>query len=323
MTNIQEKNIPPYKISVAPMLDWTDRHFRYFLRFITKQTLFYTEMIAAPALILGHRDKLLDYSANEQPLALQVGGSHPDMMADCAKYAEDWGYCEININAGCPSSRVQAGQFGAVLMKTPELVAECIDKMRQNCSIPITVKTRISLNDAPGDGFEALFHFAHLVRQAGCDRLIVHARQAKLNLSPKDNRGDRLPLHYETVYRLKKSFPDMPMIINGNILSYQDIETHLPFMDGVMIGRWVYGNPYALTEIDSRYYHDSHPILSRIEILEKMIPYLEQHQDILSIICPHLLGLYHGQPNAKQYKQIIMSCDLSAIYDFIKNHQNF
>lgn len=319
MTNIQEKNIPIYKISVAPMLDWTDRHFRYFLRLITKHTLFYTEMIAAPALILGDRKKLLDYSSKEHPLALQIGGSNPDMMAQCAKFAEDWGYCEININAGCPSSRVQAGQFGAVLMKQPELVADCVNKMSQNCTLPVTVKTRISLNDAPGDGFESLFKFADLIKQAGCSRLIVHARQAKLNLSPKDNRSERLPLHYEVVYRLKKSFPDMPIIINGNILSYENIDSHLPHMDGVMIGRWAYGNPYALTEIDARYYQDRHSILSRTEILQEMIPYLEQHSDSLSVICPHLLGLYHGQANAKIYKQAIMSRDLNIIRDFLKN----
>ncbi len=312
MTNIQEKNIPIYKISIAPMLDWTDRHFRFFLRLITRRPLFYTEMVAVPALILGNRSKLLDYDASEHPLALQVGGSEPELMAQCAQYAADWGYREININAGCPSSRVQAGKFGAVLMKTPELVAECIDKMRQ-ASIPVTVKTRISLTDANGDGFEALFHFADCVQKAGCSHLIVHARQAKLNLSPKDNRGERLPLNYDLVYRLKKSFPDMPISINGNVLSYADIDTHLPHVNGVMLGRWAYGNPYALAEIDKLYYNDTHAIPSRLEVLEQFIPYLEKNQQHLSVICPHIMGLFHGQPNAKKYKQAVMSRNIDEI----------
>ncbi|MBQ9090629.1 MAG: tRNA dihydrouridine(20/20a) synthase DusA [Alphaproteobacteria bacterium] len=322
MTHLQEKNIPYHKISIAPMLDWTDRHFRFFLRLITKRPLFYTEMVAAPAILLGNRNHLLDYNTSEHPLALQVGGSDISMMAQCARYANDWGYKEININAGCPSSRVQAGQFGAVLMKTPQLVADCIDKMVGVSSLPVTVKTRISLNDVGGDGFEALFHFADLVQKAGCSHLIVHARQAKLNLSPKDNRSERLPLNYEVVYRLKKSFPDMLISINGNILSKQDIDTHLPYVDGVMIGRWAYGNPYALSDIDSIYFHDTHTVLSRFEILENMLPYLEQNKSHLSVICPHLLGLFHGQPNAKIYKQAVMSRNLEEIRTFIKTSTN-
>lgn len=321
MKNIQEKNIPTYKISVAPMLDWTDRHFRTFLRLITRRSLFYTEMVAAPAVILGNRSKLLDFSTDEHPLALQLGGSDPKMMAQCARYAEDWGYCEVNINAGCPSSRVQAGQFGAVLMNKPEQVAECVSNMHVAVSIPVTVKTRISLSDTNGDGFEALFNFAHLVKSAGCARLIVHARKARLNLSPKDNRSERLPLNYDVVYRLKKSFPDMNIVMNGNILSYESIDTHLSAADGVMIGRWAYGNPYAMARIDEKYYGDSHPILSRVAILEKMFPYLVANKDKLSIIMPHLMGLYHGQPNAKIYKQILMSRDLELLKDFI-NHSS-
>ncbi len=319
MTHLQEKNIPYYKISIAPMLDWTDRHFRFFLRLITKKPLFYTEMVAVPAILLGNKNHLLDYNATEHPLALQIGGSDPIMTAQCARYAYDWGYKEININAGCPSARVQAGQFGAILMKTPQLVADCVDKMVQASPLPVTVKTRISLNDVAGDGFEALFHFADLVQQAGCSHLIVHARQAKLNLSPKDNRSERLPLNYDVVYRLKKSFPDMKISINGNVLSYQNIDTHLQHVDGVMIGRWAYGNPYALSQIDATYFNDSHDILSRIEILEKMIPYLEQNSTHLSIICPHLLGLFHGQPNAKAYKQVMMSRNLDDIRSYVKN----
>lgn len=318
MIQLQEKNTCPDKISIAPMLDWTDRHFRYFLRLICRRPMFYTEMVACPALILGDRHKLLDYHPTENLLILQVGGSDPKMMALCAKMAEEYGYQGININAGCPSSRVQAGRFGAILMKTPELVADCVAEMQANVRIPVTVKTRISMSDVGGDGFEHLFHFTELVVQAGCRHLIVHARQAKLNLSPKDNR-QRLPLNYDVVYRLKKSFPDVFITINGNILSLDAAEDHLSHVDGAMIGRWAYGNPYALADVDRRFFGDNHPILSRKQILEAFLPYLEQNAEYMSIIGTHLLGLFHGQPNAKIYKQVITSRDLSIIRQFIKD----
>lgn len=318
MSNIQVKNTSMHKISIAPMLDWTDRHFRYFLRLICNNPVFYTEMIACPALILGKRDKLLAFDSAEQPLVLQVGGSEANLMAQCAAYAADYGYHEININAGCPSSRVQAGQFGAVLMKTPEIVADCVDKMRNRSNLPVSVKTRISLVDAGGDGFLELFRFASLVKAAGCGHLIVHARQAKLNLSPKENRGEKLPLNYDVVYQLKKSFPDMLISINGNVLSYDAAQSHLNFVDGVMIGRWAYGNPYALADVDRLFYHDFHPILSRKEILQEMIPYLEANQSNLCVIFPHLMGLFHGQQNAKTYKQILMSREISSLKQFVE-----
>lgn len=317
MSNIQVEKENMHKISIAPMLDWTDRHFRYFLRFVCKRAVFYTEMVACPALVLGNRDVLLDFHPDEQPLVLQVGGSDPNLMGQCAVYASDYGYREININAGCPSSRVQAGRFGAVLMKTPELVAECVAQMRAKTPLPVSVKTRISLFNAPGDGFSSLFSFASLVHSAGCSHLIVHARQAKLNLSPKDNRGEKLPLDYNTVYRLKKSFPDMLISINGNVLSEDAIQKHLNFVDGVMIGRWAYGNPYALSMIDSHFYQDTHAILSRKEILEQMVPYLEKNREYLPVICSHLMGLFHGQPNAKVYKQMLMKHDLKLLKQFI------
>lgn len=319
MIKIQDKD--KFKndlISIAPMLDWTDKHFRYFFRLISKQAMLYTEMVACPALILGDRRKLLDYNPQEHPVVLQIGGSDPKLMADCAQFAEDWGYDGININAGCPSSRVQAGRFGAVLMQTPELVADCVSAMKARTRLPVTVKTRISLINANGDGFDNLFNFADLVKKAGCDHLIVHARQAKLNISPKDNR-DKLPLNYDLVYRFKKSFPDLFVSINGNIKSYDDIQTHLSHTDGVMIGRWAYGQPYALAEIDQRFFNDTHPIASRLEIVEQMIPYLEQYEGNLQNITRHMLGLYHGQPNAKAYKHALMSGDLKTIKDFIKS----
>ena len=328
MTNLQAKNTSLTStdtdkssadlISIAPMLDWTDRHFRYFLRLICKNSMFYSEMIAAPALILGDRERLLTYDEAEHPLALQVGGSEPHLMAKCAKYAEEWGYKAVNINAGCPSSRVQSGKFGAILMKTPEIVADCVNAMSNATKIPVTVKTRISLNTAMGDGFEELFHFADLVKQAGCAHLIVHARQAKLNWSPKDNR-DRLPLNYEVVYRLKKSFPDMFISINGNIKSMDDISGHLQHIDGAMIGRFAYGNPYALRDIDKVFWNDTHPILTRIQILEKMIPYIEAFPGPKHHITHHMLGLYHGEQNAKIYKQIMSAGDIEALKAFLKN----
>ncbi len=317
MREIQEKNLLNHKISIAPMLDWTDRHFRFFLRQITKHAVFYSEMIAAPAILLGDKEKLLGYDETEHPLVLQIGGSHPSMMKECARIGADYGYKEININAGCPSSRVQAGRFGAILMQTPELVAECVNEMKTAVNIPISVKTRISLSDVPGDGFNALFNFANLVKQAGCSHLIVHARKAKLNWSPKDNRADKMGLNYEVVYRLKKSFPDMLISINGNILSLESAQEHLSQLDGAMIGRLAYGNPYALANVDNLFYQDNSAIPSRKEILKKMIPYLEKNKDKLSIICPHLMGLFHSTPNAKIYKQILAARDLDALKNFL------
>lgn len=320
MTNLQEKNdkFPDfaYKVSVAPMLDRTDKHFRYFIRLICRRPLLYTEMIAAPALILGNRHKLLDYNETEHPLALQIGTCDASLAGKCAVFAREWGYDEINLNAGCPSSRVQSGAFGAVLMKKPDLAADCVNEMAQS-GLPVTVKTRIALSDAP-NGFEALFSFAEQMKRAGCSRLIVHARRAKLNLSPKDNRSVHLPIDYETVYRLKKSFPDMPVIINGDIVSLTAAEEHLKQVDGVMLGRMAYGNPYALSTVDLRFYHDDHPILTRAALLKQMLPYLIAHADSLSVICPHLMGLYHGCENAKIFRQILVSKDLNSLKKFIE-----
>ena len=297
------------------MLDWTDRHFRYFLRFITRRAVFYTEMVVAPAIVLGQRERLLAYSPVEQPLILQVGGADPRLMAQCAKIAHEYGFSGININAGCPSSRVQAGRFGAVLMKTPDVVAACVEAMRAAAPLPVSVKTRISLVDVGGDGFEQLFLFADKVRAAGCAHLIVHARKARLNWSPKDNR-DRLGLDYDVVYRLKKSFPDMPVSVNGNVLSVNDIEKHLNHVDGVMIGRWAYGNPYALCEIDRLFFKDTHAVLKRSTILKQMMPYLSDHSEALSVILPHLAGLFHACPAAKTYRQLLSARDLGALAAF-------
>lgn len=313
-----KKQVFSEKISVAPMLDWTDRHFRYFMRLITKRATLYTEMIAVPALILGKKDQLLQYNKEEHPLILQVGGADPKQMALCAKMAEDFGYDGININAGCPSSRVQSGRFGAVLMKTPELVAECINEMRAKANLPVSVKTRIALEGSTKDGFTELFRFADLVKQAGCAHLIVHARKAKLNWSPDENRK-RLPLDYNTVYRLKKSFPDMPVSINGNILTLESAQEHLEYVDGAMLGRVAYGNPYLLAKADTLFYQDHHPILQRSEVLEQMIPYLEKNANRLSVILPHLMGLFHATPVSKAYKQALNNRDLSEIRAFLSS----
>ncbi|MBQ3034416.1 MAG: tRNA-dihydrouridine synthase, partial [Alphaproteobacteria bacterium] len=199
---------------------------------------------------------------------------------------------------------------------------ECVSNMKAATPLPVSVKTRISLSDVAGDGFEALFNFANLVKQAGCSHLIVHARKAKLNWSPKDNRADKMGLNYDVVYRLKKSFPDMLISINGNILSLESAKQHLEYVDGAMIGRLAYGNPYILAEVDQIFYQDNHLILSRKEILENMIPYLEKNKESLSIIIHHLMGLFHGQQNAKTYKQILAAKDLEALKTFIKNKEN-
>jgi len=310
-----KKQVFSEKISIAPMLDWTDRHFRYFIRLITKHATLYTEMVAAPALILGKKDQLLQYNPEEHPVILQVGGSDPKQMTLCAQMAAEYGYDGININAGCPSSRVQSGRFGAVLMKTPELVADCVAKMKAASPLPVSVKTRIAL-EGTEDGFQALLHFADLVKQAGCSHLIVHARKAKLNWSPEDNRK-RLPLDYETVYRLKKSFPDMPISINGNVLTLTDAARHLEHMDGVMIGRVAYGNPYLMKDIDAQFYEDKHPIPTRTEILEQMIPYLQKNKQYLNVILPHMMGLFHGTPVSKTYKQVLNNRNLDELISFL------
>ena len=315
----RKKQVFSEKISIAPMLDWTDRHFRYFMRLITHHATLYTEMIAAPALILGKAEQLLQYNPEEHPVILQVGGSDPKQMALCAQMAADYGYDGININAGCPSSRVQAGRFGAILIKTPELVADCVAEMKAASNLPVSVKTRIAL-ESTQDGFQSLLHFADLVKQAGCAHLIVHARKAKLNWSPEDNRK-RLPLDYDTVYKLKKSFPDMSISINGNVLTLDEAENHLKHTDGVMIGRVAYGNPYLMKDIDARFYDDEHPVLSRTQILEQMIPYLQQNSQYLNVILPHLMGLFHGTPIAKTYKQTLNNRNLNDIISFLSSLQ--
>jgi tRNA-dihydrouridine synthase A len=294
------------KLSIAPMMDHTDRHFRYFMRIISPHALLYTEMITTGALIHGDRQRFLEHHADEYPLAIQLGGSEPEDLATCAVIAEEAGYDEVNLNVGCPSDRVQSGRFGACLMAEPELVAEGISKMSQAVEIPVTVKTRIGIDDK--DSYEELFAFINNVKQAGCDTFIIHARKAWLNgLSPKENR-EVPPLEYETVYQLKKDFPELEFIINGGFTTQDAIMEQYQHVDGVMVGRAAYQNPYLLAELEQALFDTETPLLTRNEILERFIGYIQQNLDAdvyLGHMTRHILGLFLGQPGARAYRRYI------------------
>ncbi|MDM8546559.1 tRNA dihydrouridine(20/20a) synthase DusA [Candidatus Venteria ishoeyi] len=300
MTNL------PRTLSIAPMLDWTDRHERYFLRLISKHILLYTEMITTGALLYGEQKRFLQFNAEEHPVALQLGGSEPDALRQCAIMGEDWGYDEINLNVGCPSDRVLSGRFGACLMAEPELVAEGVAAMSDAVKVPVTVKTRIGIDHQ--DSYAQLYHFIQSVAGAGCKIFIIHARKAWLKgLSPKQNR-EVPPLRYEVVHQLKQDFPDLQFVLNGGILSLEAAQAHLPALDGVMIGREAYQNPYMLANADKLFYGDDHPIPSRHEIIEALIPYVEkmQAEDVyLKHISRHILGLFHGVPGARRFRRYI------------------
>ena len=252
------------RVSVAPMLDWTDRHCRFFLRLLTRHTLLYTEMVTTGAVLHGNRERLLAYDPAEHPLALQLGGSNPTDLARCARIAADLGYDEINLNVGCPSDRVQSGRFGACLMAEPLLVAECVAAMQAAVDLPVTVKTRIGIDDR--DSYEELAEFVRCIALAGCRTLIIHARKAWLTgLSPKENRQIP-PLRYDVVYRLKQDFSELRFILNGGVASIQQMAEHLALVDGVMIGRAAYENPYLLAEVDQRFFGTSQPIPTRHDL---------------------------------------------------------
>jgi tRNA-dihydrouridine synthase A len=295
---------PDRKLSIAPMMDRTDRHFRYFLRLISKHTLLYTEMITARAMVHGDRHHLLDYSDREHPLALQIGGSDPAELSSCAFIAEDYGYDEVNLNVGCPSDRVQSGKFGACLMAEPELVAECINKMQQNISIPVTIKTRLGIDDL--DSYEQLAAFIQQTSTAGCTTFIIHARKAWLNgLSPKENR-EVPPLEYEKVYQLKQDFPHLEIIINGGFTTLEQIHEQYSHVDGVMIGRAAYQNPYLLTEVDHLIYKDACCQKTRGVIMEDFIIYVEEQLGKgvpLNAMTRHILGLYQGQRGTRAFRR--------------------
>jgi tRNA-dihydrouridine synthase A len=293
-------------VSIAPMMEWTDRHCRYFLRLISHHALLYTEMVTTGALIHGNRERFLAYDKSEHPLALQLGGSNPKELAFCTRMAEDYGFDEVNLNVGCPSNRVQSGRFGACLMKEPEMVAECVVAMDQAAQLPVTVKMRIGVDEQ--DSYELLSQFINKVAQAGCRTFIIHARKAWLQgLSPKENR-EIPPLRYEVVHAIKQDFPQLEVVINGGITTLEEVQGHLKWMDGVMIGRVVYHNPYFLAQIDQHFYGDFHPLLTRHEIIEAFLPYVEQQliQNItLSSMTRHILGLFQGQPGSRAWRRCL------------------
>ncbi|TCV85682.1 MULTISPECIES: tRNA dihydrouridine(20/20a) synthase DusA [Methylomonas] len=292
------------RFSVAPMLDWTDRHCRYFHRTLSRHALLYTEMVTSGAILHGNRDRHLQFSLMEHPVALQLGGSNPLELAECAKIAVDYGYDEINLNVGCPSDRVQNGRFGACLMAEPELVAECVAAMHQAVSMPVTVKSRIGIDDR--DSYEELTRFISTVAAAGCETFIVHARKAWLSgLSPKQNR-DVPPLRYDVVFQLKQDFPTLRIVINGGINSLDSSRELLAHVDGVMLGREVYHNPYLLADVDRQLFNDEHPIKSRQETVLALLPYIDEQlqQGVrLHCIARHILGLFHGVDGARAWRR--------------------
>lgn len=295
-----------HRLSVAPMMDHTDRHFRYFLRLLSRRTLLYTEMVVAQAIYHGDRPKLLDFSAAEKPLALQIGGDDPRLLAFCAQVAQDWGYDEINLNVGCPSTRVQSGNFGACLMAHPEQVADCIAAMREATSLPVTVKHRIGIDQR--DRYDDLRQFVQIVAAAGADRFSIHARKAWLQgLDPKQNRTIP-PLRYPEVYRLKQEFPQLCIEINGGILNLDQAAVHLEHVDAVMIGRAAYDTPFLFAEADSRFYGDPTAPASRRAVIEAMLPYIEQWCSgggRLHAITRHLLQVFAGQPGSRAWKRYL------------------
>ncbi len=294
------------RVSVAPMMAWTDRHCRYFHRLITRHTWLYTEMITTGALLHGDVPHLLRFNPEENPLALQLGGSDPTALARCAKLGEAWHYDEINLNCGCPSERVQRGAFGACLMKTPELVAEAVRAMRDAVSIPITVKHRIGLDQM--DSYAFVRDFVGTVAQAGCTTFIVHARNVVLQgLSAKENR-EIPPLKYDYAYQLKRDFPELEIILNGGVKTLEQIEHHLKHVDGVMLGREAYHNPWLLAQIDRRFYDDSTPEVNRTEVVHDLSAYAAQEISRgtpLNSITRHTLGLYHGMSGARGWRRTL------------------
>ncbi|OLQ70326.1 tRNA dihydrouridine(20/20a) synthase DusA [Photobacterium proteolyticum] len=297
---------PSSRFSVAPMLDWTDRHCRYFHRQLSEHALLYTEMVTTGAIIHGKADYLA-YNEEEHPLSLQLGGSNPVDLAHCAKLAQERGYDEVNLNVGCPSDRVQNGRFGACLMGEAELVAQCVSAMREVVDIPVTVKTRIGIDDQ--DSYQFLTDFIGTVSEkSGCDDFTIHARKAWLSgLSPKENR-EIPPLDYPRVYQLKRDFPHLTMAVNGGVKTLAEIEAHLEHLDGVMVGREAYQNPYMMAELDQRLFGSNKPVKKRREVVEAMYPYIERqiaNGSYLNHISRHMLGLFQNMPGARQWRRHI------------------
>jgi len=305
-------------VSVAPMMDCTDRHDRFFLRLISKNVMLYSEMVATKSAIHGDRKKILSFSLEEKPLALQVGGSDKKELSEVAKIADDMGYDEININLGCPSKKVQKNMFGACLMKEPDLVSECINEMVNSCKIPVTAKTRIGFDDT--EDFDYLNKFILKMKEAGCKTIILHARKAILSgLSPKQNLN--IPkLNYDMVYNIKKENPDLEVIINGGIVKIEEIKNHLKKCDGVMIGRAIYQNPYFLVDIEKEIFNLKNTP-TREEITENLLIYLEKEVKLgtkVNHIMRHAVGLYHNQIGSKKWKRYLSDNMMARDSDFQK-----
>ena len=315
-------------IAIAPMLDWTDQHYRYFMRQITQHTELYTEMIVADAILNGNLERLLSFNQEEQPLILQVGGSNPDKLAKACVIATKYGYSGINLNVGCPSDRVKSGNFGACLMQDSALVANCIRAMQDAVDIPISIKHRTGLNY--DYDYNYLSDFVAVVAATGCKSFIVHARNAVLSgLSPKQNR-EIPPLRYDFVYQLKQDFPNLDIMINGGIKTITETQEHLNHVDGVMIGREAYYNPYLFANVDNLFFAQDKNIRSREEIAHGIIPYLEKcsANDIyLHHVTRHMIGLYHGCPNAKIWRytltnEMIKTNSLKTYTDLLTKFTN-
>ncbi|MFD1215522.1 tRNA dihydrouridine(20/20a) synthase DusA [Microbulbifer celer] len=292
-----------HRFCTAPLMDWSDRHCRYLWRLLSKHALLYTEMVTTGAIIHGDRESHLDFNLEEQPVALQLGGSDPDELARCAEIAEQWGYSELNLNCGCPSDRVQRGRFGACLMEEPDLVAECLGAMKSAVSIPVTVKHRIGIDDM--EDYAGLTRFVEAQAQAGIETFIVHARKAWLNgLSPKENR-EVPPLKYDMVYQLKRDYPELEIVLNGGINTIEACREHLRQLDGVMLGRAAYQNPTLLAEVDSALF-DGEPGPTPAEVIAGMLPYIERELSRgqrLNHITRHMMGLFQGVPGARRFRR--------------------
>lgn len=303
------------RFSVAPMMDWTDRHCRFFLRLMSKHALLYTEMVTTGALLHGDAERFLRHDDTEHPLALQLGGSTPADLAACARLAQAAGYDEVNLNVGCPSDRVQNNMIGACLMAHPALVAECVKAMRDAVSIPVTVKHRIGINGR--DSYAQLCDFVGTVRDAGCESFTVHARIAILEgLSPKENR-DIPPLRYDVVAQLKADFPELEIVLNGGIKTLEECHAHLQVFDGVMLGREAYHNSYLLAEVDQQLFGSAEPIITRAQVLEQLRPYIATHiasGGSMHHITRHILGLGQGFPGARRFRQLL-SADIHKAKD--------
>lgn len=317
-----------HKLCLAPMLDWTDRHFRYFMRLLAPHCVVYTEMITTGALLYGDTQRFLNFDPAEHPVALQLGGSDPEALARCARIAAEYAYDEINLNVGCPSDRVQSGRFGACLMKEPRLVAECVSAMAENFSSLVSVKCRLGVDDQ--EDFALLEDFVATLQRAGCDHVIVHARKAWLKgLSPKENR-EIPPLNYPWVYALKHSFPDFKLIINGGIKTVKEALAHLQFVDGVMIGRPAYEDPYFFSELEAAIFSDVLP--DRIKMLHNYLPYIEcqlaQGVRLSALIRP-ILGLFNGLPGARQWRRYLSTyahrsdAGLSVVIEALETFSSF